>query len=138
MIAACPPPEAFAHLVGVPYAQADCWAIVVAGLRLFGVDWPADWTEALTRETALAAAVPSGVPVRPGDVYQFERPVDGLVERHVGLVIHADRYGWQARILHGSRTAGGSRIDALAMLRKGMKIVRVVRPIELASPEASA
>lgn len=128
-----PPVALFGGLVDVPYEQADCWSIVVRGLRLLGVQWPEDWVEAVTREQALAVQLPPGARVCVGDVYEFDPLPGGDARRHVGLVVATDA-GWSTRILHAVKPST-SRIDRLANVRKALRLRRVVRPVELVRAE---
>lgn len=110
-------------LIGVPYAEANCWGVVVAALARMGVVWPLDHGEAALRADELVEVLPAGAVLNVGDVLQFAPGPDGRT--HVGIVVD----GNGERFLHAMGSGGGGRLSALARVGSWRsRVARVLRP----------
>lgn len=113
----------FADLVGVPYANRDCYAVVRDALRRLGIELPMDAAMCLSEcmTDPIAIDVPMGEVCRLGDVLWI-RNADRT--HHVGMALDAFTF------LHATR-GGHSRIDRIDRWRRARLVWRVMRPKEL-------
>lgn len=111
----------FDDLVGVAYAECDCWALARRALDRLGRRLPESPAEALADRSRYGRPTPPGTVAQVGDLVHMAGPPGS---EHVGVVI-ADRP--LEVVLHTSSKLGASVVNPLSSLRRAGCVLAVWR-----------